>query len=89
MVISKIGADGEERIWICVSCKVDEEDICIGEKICLINDHKHQKWEIYLHGVQYAKKLDSGKDEILPPELLKTWLIKHGYKEDENMKCRH
>ena len=86
--ISKIDGNGQEYMTVCVNCRLDNRNICAGEKVCLENNHKKNCYSIFeIIGSRFTKELKKGREETLSQKEFEKWLVENGYTEDEQA-CR-
>lgn len=63
---SGIDKNGQQYISVCVKCRLDNNGICCGDKVVCENNHKQNKYSVYLcGGCHYVKNLKRGKEETL------------------------
>lgn len=68
-----IDGNGQQYIWTCLKCVLDDRGICNGEQLVCMNNHKRNTYSVFLmNGTHYIKHITEGKDEVLTlPEVLK------------------
>lgn len=68
-----IDGNGQQFVWTCLKCMLDDRGICNGEQLVCMNNHRRNTFSVFLmNGTHYVKHISDGKDEILTlPEVLK------------------
>lgn len=67
-----IDGNGHEYFHTCIKCRLNDREICDGDRIACENNHQKQRYCIYTkRGAKVVEVLERGKDEVLSFEEFK------------------
>lgn len=78
--ISDIDSNGRQTITMCLKCEVDKNNICVGTKIYVVNDFKHNSYSIYKKfGNKRSVEIKKGKECTIDKNQFLKFILKKKY----------
>ena len=82
--ISDIDSNGRQTISTCLKCILDERKLCVGTKIYVVNDFKHNTYTIYKQfGFNRGIAIKKGKECTLDKKQFLNFILKEKIINDQ------